>query len=259
MRSGVLKSDGVREVALGDLHVPDHDPHAWELALRAVEVIQPERVILLGDMLDCASVSRYRQPPKVIADGLQPQIDLFGSCMRDLHSAAPDAQIVMLPGNHELRIEAWLMDHPGLWGLDALRLPNLLRLDRLGVVWEPQEVPILRTLIAKHGSRVRRASGASALAELADEFYSVSVLHGHTHRLGAAYASTRSGLVAGYECGCLCNLTPAYLHNRPNWQHGLAVITHWRKDAFHVDLIPFLGSGANRKAVVWGQAVRTEG
>lgn len=258
MRSPVLKSDGVREVALGDLHVPEEDGYAWELACRCVEDIQPARVILLGDMVNFDPVSRWRNAPDVVAAGLQPEIDRLHARLAELRSSvADDCRIVYIPGNHEQRLEGWLMDHPGLHGLHALRLPALLELDRFSIEFaEGGEVAILPSLLAKHGSRVRRASGASALAELQDEFFAVSVIHGHTHRLGAVYATTRNGLVAGYENGCLCTLEPHYLQARPNWQRGFSVITHWRKEAFHVDQVPFLGEGRRMKAVVMGGELR---
>ena len=251
-----MADEAVREVVLGDLHAPDHNPWAWELACKLVEVVAPAHIVLLGDLCSFDPVSRFRQPAEVLARGLQADVDVLHRCLADLRSAAPTARIAFTPGNHEQRLEAWLLDHPGLQGLRALALPAVLELGRFNIEYCEREVSILRTLVAKHGSHVRKASGASALAELQDEFFQVSVIHGHTHRLGAVYATTRTGLVAAFENGCLCRFDLPYLRTAPNWQLGCSVVTHWQRDTFHVAQVPFLGEGDRLKAVVMGKEVR---
>ena len=129
------------------------------------------------------------------------------------------------PGNHEDRLEKYIWEHPELHGLEALKLPALLGFEGLGIEKVEQEINYGDRLLVTHGSIVRKDSAYTAKGELLNQFYSISVMTGHTHRGGMHMATTRHGLVQAVESFCLCDLHPAYIKGEPNWQQGIVLAT----------------------------------
>jgi len=220
-----------------DEHCPHQDDSARSIALKICEDFKPDVRVSLSDGLDFYAVSKYDKDPSVMKDGgLQTEIDVWKRCQREWISASPGARVVSIIGNHENRLERYLWRHPELYGLEALKLENLLDFSSLGIEDVKKEVffPDLRIT---HGSYVRRHSGASAKAELEADFYSSNILSGHTHRGGTHYATTRKGVVSASECFCLCDLDPPY-DPSPNWQQGITLATIHNDTPF-IEQIPF--------------------
>lgn len=241
------------EVNLSDIHVPYQDNHAVALALCVIRFVKPERVNVLGDLCDFYKLSRFDKDPD--AFDLQAELDdarSFFQYLRRVHRG----DVTFLPGNHELRLEKYLRRNPELHGLDALTLPNLLRLSEHNVRYCEHEVEIVpERLVAKHGDVVRKYAGYSAKAELERDGYWVSTITGHTHRLATVHSTYRGNAVIGVENACLCNLEPEYVKN-PNWQHGISIVSVLDNGMFTVTTVPFLGRGDEMRAIVFGEEVR---
>lgn len=239
------------------MHIPYHDPWAVGLAVRVVATWQPDLLIYNGDLLDFYAVSFFDKDPKQLADGgLQKEIDRWAEVRASFRQALPtEAKEEFVPGNHELRLHRYLCRNSALHDLRVLELPSLLGLTEMGIRYHADEISLANgNLVVRHGSLVRKQSGASARAELEQERYTVSTVTGHTHRLGSVMVRTRNGVVGAWENGCLCGLNPEYA-KRPDWQHGLTLVDV-DGDAFHAFNVPFLGEGAAMKAFVNGQKVR---
>lgn len=246
-----------RELNLSDVHIPYHDPHAWQLTLNIVSEVKPTKINILGDALDFYQLSTFDKDPKQLENGrLQEDLDQWFRMARELQRAAPETcKYTFVPGNHEDRLRRYLNRNPELYGLRALELPSLMRLDELGITYHADEVEIVPgLLVGKHGDVVRKDSAFSAKGELEKEKYAISTITGHTHRLGTHYARTRNRVVKAHENGCLCSLNPEYMKN-PNWQQGFTMTTHFGGELFHVEDVPFLNSGERVKAVVLGDVV----
>lgn len=246
-----------RELNVGDLHVPYHDPYALELFLKIIAIVKPTSINLNGDLCDFYEVSKFdKDPEEWKRGGLQRALDQWFAIATDIRQeAGPSCKVEFVPGNHELRLYKYLCRHSELADLDALKLPNLMRLGELDITYHEHEILVAQgNLVVKHGDMVRKESADSAKGELAKERYSISTLTNHTHRLGTTYVRTRNGVVKGQENGCLCDLNPKYMHF-PNWQQGLTMTLHWGKDLFHLVAIPFLGERDRMKCVVFDQVV----
>jgi predicted phosphodiesterase len=247
-----------RELNLSDIHIPYHDPFAWQLTLNIVAEVKPTKVNILGDALDFYQLSTFdKDPDQMKNGGLQENLDQWFRMVRDMQRVAPiDCEYTYLPGNHEDRLRRYLMRNPELYGLEALKLSSLMRLEQLGIQYFEDEVQIIPgVLLGKHGSIVRKDSAMSARAELDRERYTYSVISGHTHRKGTYYVTTRTRTVKAVENGCLCLLNPDYIVGIPNWQQGFTMTTHFGGEMFHIEDIPFLNSGERVKAIVMGNVV----
>lgn len=206
---------------LGDFHVPYQDSAAVKVALKIVKDVQPDEIVLNGDIIDFYSVSGYLKDPSRI-NTLQPDIDKTRALIGHMrHDIAPEAKFTYTEGNHENRLKRLLLSKaPELYHLRALTVPELLGLDEEGIKYlDNYQVADMNFI---HGRIVRKYSAYTAKA--ASEQWG-NVIQNHTHRLGAHYRTDHKGRFCAYENGCLCSMNVEYIHGQPDWQHGFSIMT----------------------------------
>lgn len=218
-------------VVLGDLHIPDHDPRAVKLAERFIGEVKPDMVVLNGDILETKAVSRWpRNPTEDAIENLQREIDVTRKWLQAVRDLAPKARIVYIEGNHEFRLRSYLYSNaPALSFLDAVSMKSLLGLPDLdiryvasrGAKWTDTYIR-WGDLLVGHFDVTSKSAGAAAL-KLLDK-YGISLIQGHTHKVASVHAKgLLSGLIGGWEIGCLCRLEPDFMA-MANWSHGFAVV-----------------------------------
>lgn len=210
---------------IGDVHIPYHDPPALKCALKITKDLKPDRVILIGDIIDFYSISRYMKDPGRI-NSLQPDIDKTRAMIDHIRTdIAPNAEIIYLEGNHEDRLGRFLLTKaPELYNLRALTVPELLDLRKMDITYKIEHQ--IGDLTLTHGHIVRKHSAYTARAMSED--YGC-VISGHTHRLGSHYRTDRRGHVCAYENGCLASMGDVeFIKGTPNWQHGFSVLSENR-------------------------------
>jgi predicted phosphodiesterase len=240
-------------IVLPDIHVPYHDEKAINLVLKYVKDVKPDKIIQLGDFYDTFGISKYDKDPNRV-DTLQQEIDTGYKLWKDIKRASPKSELVMLEGNHEARLRAFLMKNPGVYSLDALKPKNLFKLDELKVKWIPQEetYKINNSLVVIHGhnaggGKLSQHSAYSAKNTL-EKWGNVSGIMGHGHRLGMSCKTLHDGsVVQWYEAGHLANPHPDYMKN-PNWQQGF-IIVRYTNNRFHIAAVPI----TNYKMMVDGK------
>lgn len=220
-----LGSD-IRVLSLSDIHVPYHEPKAVEAAVKFGRKWKPSVVLLNGDISDFYSISRWDRDPK--------KRDLIGECeqvhemLAWLRKAFPKARMVYKLGNHEERWDHYIWNKCAeLWGLDALRLQNVLHLDDLGIemVGDKRPVMIGPHLVGLHGHELVR--GLTSPVNQARGLFMrtlTSALAGHGHTTSTHVQGNMLGKeIACWSQGCLCDLHPLYMpintHN-----HGFAAV-----------------------------------
>ncbi len=235
--------DGYRFVCLPDSHGYLIDNEAAEAALAFVRFYRPVRVILLGDHVDFAAISRFDKPPSDIAR-IGEDLDACRAFMAKVRASAPDARIHYLKGNHEARFARFLWKHQevaALFQAQGMDLPNLIGLGDFNIEWEETgALEITPALIVKHGHVVRQRSGYTATGEL--ERNGISGISGHTHRLGQVYKRNRAGMMTWVESGCLCKYDPDYMEGQlSDWQQGISFGTvSLRGKGFTVHTAPII-------------------
>jgi len=232
---------------------PTHDEDALSVALSVVKAAKPAQVVLVGDNADLPEFSRYRTTP-AFAQTTQATIDRLTMLCGELRSAAPDARIIWLAGNHEERLPNFILDNaraafglrqgntPESW--PVLSMPYLCRMDEFQVEYVPGYpashhwiTPRLKVI---HGDK-HASNGSTAHKYLATE--KASVVFGHVHRREYA-ARTREDHdgpreVMAASPGCLARIDGAVpstkggtdLDGRPmrrheDWQQGVAVVEY---------------------------------
>lgn len=209
-------------VAIGDVHIPYEDRTAIECAFSIIRSIQPDNVVLIGDIIDFYTVSKYAKDPTRI-NTLQEEIDQTYQFLSEVRDVAPKARIIYMEGNHEDRLNRFLMTKaPELYCLRFMQVARLLRLNDFKMEYNDGHEVIGDTTFT-HGHIVRKHSAYSARA-MAEEYG--TVLFGHTHRLGMHHKRDGRGDMIAIENGCLCELDPGYVKGIADWQQGFTVITY---------------------------------
>lgn len=260
---------GYRRDILREDYDPFHDEQAMDVALQVVKETQPDVIVNLGDLVDLPEFSRHPQEPG-FARTTQRSIDRAHEWLAQQRASSPDAQIVLLEGNHDRRLEkAIVQNAQSAFGLQranvpeswpVLSLPFLLRMDELGVEYiegYPANIFWINDNLACIHGHKSRSGGSTAAAVVGDE--RSSIIFGHIHRIELQHQTRRirSGSKNNLAAcpGCLCRIDGAVpgfksstdIYGRPvqsweNWQQGIAVVSYEEGDGFfHVELVPIHG------------------
>ena len=232
---------------------PFHDEAAMAIAVGIVADVNPDLIVLLGDVLDLPAWSRFTQEP-AFAFTTQEAIDRTHLWLAELRANAPDARIVYIEGNHDRRLRKAIVDNakeafglrqaattPSTW--PVMSIPHLLRLEELkveyvdaypaGVFWVNQNLACI------HGEKLKPSQVVD------DE--RVSIIQGHVHRIAMQHKTRRvfGGAKTMFAAtpGCLCRVDGAVpstkgstdSFGRPvpraeDWQQGLAVVQYEEGD-----------------------------
>jgi hypothetical protein len=223
---------------------PTHDRDAWDLTIQVCQEMKPDRIILLGDMLDMPDWSdKFLRSPEMQYT-TQATLLEFNWWLQRLRKIVPNAQIDYLEGNHENRLYKHIIKYSAqLYGLQrvdltqkqpAYSIPNLLALDKLGITYHENypkgELWLNDNLRVSHGTIVRQGSGMTT-ATVAKETR-CSQIFGHIHRIEVATKTVPSvkGEIS-YKIvspGCICRIDGIVPGNgnHQNWQQGLAEVIY---------------------------------
>lgn len=231
---------------LSDIQIPYQDKPVLDLVLRFLRDIEPDGVVLNGDICDMYSISTFNKNP-VSTPSLNREIAEVGWLMSTLSAIPSIKEKWFTGGNHEDRLRRYIWQNASAFGSVAkLSFPQLFGLDEYGFKWRPYGGHVmLGKLMVTHGSLIRKHAGETARAHF--EKYGTSVLVGHSHRLGAYHHRNVRGAHGAYEAGCLCRLDPEY-EQHPNWTQGMAVVHVDKGGWFSVQLVPVL----DRRTIIYG-------
>lgn len=179
-----------------DFHSQMCDPFALRVFLDFAKWTQPDVVVLNGDVVDFASISRHRKLPGHFHWNLQDEIDWARRFFGDVRAACPDSTILFVIGNHEYRLVNYLADTaPELASLRTLSFSALFGLEehRIGLVCRsnflaPYSAQKRKELsenwhvigdayVVTHGTKFGKVASADQLAR-----FQKSGTSGHTHR-----------------------------------------------------------------------------
>lgn len=210
-----------KTAVFSDIHLGIHDKAALIAAIQYAKQDRVENIILNGDILDSAQISRH--PKHADTPKFLNEIELAKQFLEGLRSEFKDQNIYFKIGNHEDRLERYLMQNAdALAGLIDFR--KLLKLDDLGIrfVESTQFMRIENTYIV-HGHEMKVSGGVNPARALILKA-AANVVMGHVHRTSFASIKSLDGkFYKAYTTGCLCKLKQNYMpHSNSN--HGFAII-----------------------------------
>lgn len=242
--AGALAPPGIeRWVVLPDLQAPYHD----KATLAAVEKLMGEYFfhgyLQIGDFLDFDCISSHNKNKLRLVEGKRIHKDYeIAAEILDRHQALirannPNAKFVIIEGNHEYRMEAWLDANPAAAGF-GMEVPSALEFGRRGITWIPFWSTGKAYRIGKakfiHGRYTNQYHAAKHAQN-----YGCNIFYGHTHDI-QTYSKEMQGednTIVGQSLGCLCR-NQSYMQGRPNkWQQAFAVFEFFPDGFFTYNII----------------------
>lgn len=233
-----LKGDKVR-MLFGDLHGSYQDPTAVARVLADVKSMQPDEIILGGDMVDCGGFLAQHHTLSYLPQleyTYEEDLAAAGAFLDALSAAAPKASIEYIEGNHESRVEKFAIKQAlsnrtdSNWLVRQLAPQYQLKLKERGIPYyrssehyDGLTVPgwIKRGKIyITHAISTAKHAAAQAISKTAG-----NVIYFHSHRADTYTTNlVNSGVVSAWNPGCLCKRQQLYMHTNPSgWAHGYAL------------------------------------
>lgn len=227
-----------------DTHIPYHDKKSYQLMLDVGKHLKKKKilkeVIILGDYADFYAVNSHGKHPDMMHT-LQNEVDLVIDHLWKLKALFPDQKMVFIQGNHEYRLERYLVNRaPELFGITDTK--KILELDQMGFHYEKygrdQAYKVLGTnLIARHEPISMGVNCALATLQKGG----TSIIFGHTHRWQHVAINTLDNrTIRGYSCGNLINKKASvfgYMKNKDDWTQGFAVAYKEKKKSHVVPVM----------------------
>ena len=251
------------EVITGDWHGNKIDPAAFRALLSDIKAIQPNRLFLGGDILDCGGFLAEHHALGYVADtadSYEQDCDMANKLLDSVAEAGSDPETHYIEGNHEWRVERWALSQKLGHHRDvellrrAFAAEHVLRLDQRGIKYyrsgETHGDCNVPGWVKLDGLYYVHRVGRSARAVV--ERAAANVVYFDTHR--ADYLPVRkvgTGLIAAWNPGCLCKFQPLYCNTRPTeWNHGYLVRFISRTGKFQMLNIP-IQDGQSFGAVIF--------
>jgi hypothetical protein len=232
------KGDRIR-VAFGDLHGCKANGPAVSALLSDIKMLSPDEIILGGDMTDCGGFLAQHHTMGYVAETdytWEEDIAATNAFLDALQEAAPGAVLLYMEGNHENRVERWIITETLRHPQDARYLRsilgphNMLRLKERGIRFyarNEQHGNCRQPGFIQRGKCffVHEISSGRNAASTALNRVGGNVVFFHTHTSDSAIGFRPGvGNIGAWNPGCLCELRPMWQHTRPNdWTHGYAV------------------------------------
>jgi hypothetical protein len=232
-----------RNMRSGQL-LPFHDRNVLSVALQMTHQYKWDKIIFLGDILDNTMFSdKFLKKPSYYFTS-QPALVEASWFIGKIRNYQPEADIVVIEGNHDVRIENFISKHflsgYGLRAADEIdedalmSVPKLLGLNSIGVEYygnyPESSYQVYGDTVAIHGDVARKPPGATSNA--LSESSIMNKVFGHIHR--AEMVSRKVASVNGEQvfrfvsvpCSCKIDGTVPGSTREQNWQQGVGVSTH---------------------------------
>ena len=252
--------------------IPIHDERAINVALQLAKALRPELIVNLGDNVDLSNLSRFKKDSDHFFRTLAPSFQRAHDIYAQLRSDNPDAQIVEVSSNHEVRLRDTILQHiPNLYDVrraneekekyPVMSYPYMANLERVGVDWiggyGAAEFVINDDLAFRHGRETGNRT-QSAASQIMRNHPETNNVHGHAHEMSTAYKTTRAGrLLASVAVGAVCRtdgVVPSYHNavddlNQPvkkqeQWQQGVLAIHDYGQGRYDFRHIPIVDGTA---------------
>lgn len=236
-------------IYLADHQCPYIDEALHQAVLAAIRSIQPRKIGHVGDLADYTNISVHKDHAKVKA-AVDECTDGAVHVLTDVRDAAPDAEIDILEGNHDIRPFSELLLRAermagirsgslrGDGGDELVTLDKMWRLAELGInmVSDPRGwmhgeleiVPGENGLVAVHGNLTGQHVAARLLKKVGR-----SVIFGHIHRPEHIFEwnTTIKREQQAMAIGCSCEVRGGGGKNYPTfvandgWLQGPCLVT----------------------------------
>lgn len=180
----------------------------------------PDLVIMNGDVIDAATISRHPPIGWEKSPSIERELDTAADRLSEIEKASPAARHIWTLGNHDARFETRIASLiPELKGVKGVSLKDHFP------AWEPAWSVELPGVIVKH----RFKGGAHAAYNNAVSS-GRSIVTGHLHAANVTAYTDYNGTRWGVDGGTMADPTgpqfTGYTEDNPlNWREGFVVLT----------------------------------
>ena len=190
-------------------------------------------IVQMGDICDFDTFSKYLTDPRSATSATK-AIEQARAFFAHLRKIAPLARICFKEGNHDVRLQKYILEKaPALIELAELDLNHLYHLEKNGVEFfrTTDRLVLEGGLKLTHGDRHSSAgSSYTAMAELRACEAGLSMITAHIHTFAHVFTPDRFALVCGYF-GSMEPGAFKYIGDRlPTCRAGFAVALRIRMD-----------------------------
>lgn len=252
-------------VVLADHQAPYIDNALHAATLSMIHDLAPRKIAHIGDLCDYTNISKHKDHA-VVKASVDECTQAGTDILVGLRNAAPDAEIQILEGNHDVRPMSELLLraermagvragdlHDGKGREELLSVRKLWRLDELGIElvsdprgWQHAELEIVpgpKGLVAVHGW----LTGANVAARTLEKV-GRSVILGHTHGPEHVFQWSKQlqieqqAMVVGCQCAVRGNKHFPTFVPRDGWLQGPAIVTVYGDGEFTLERARWNGS-----------------
>jgi predicted phosphodiesterase len=214
-----------------DIHYPDHDIKALDVAEQVLKDWKPNRIVYIGDAYDATPVSHWLKDKKRKLENKRLLKDYEGvQKMLNRHAQLAGKQlkeVVYMLGNHEDWIREYIDCNPEVEGL--IEIENHLKSPGKGIKFKM--IPYIgRDRIFKvgklyliHGEYTNQYHASKTV-----NVYDRNIMYGHVHSVQEAGKVSPVDVEDRHmavSIGSLCNKNPDYGEGKPNaWVHAFALV-----------------------------------
>ena len=216
---------GIKKVlVLSDIHLPYHDVNALETAIQYGKEQNVDAVYLNGDILDFYQISQHQKDARK-RPSMKEELEIAREFFDYLRQEFPTQTIYFKPGNHEHRLERYLiLKAPELLDCEEFQLKILLRLEEYKIIFINRRTKTyFGKLLVEHGDRMKGSGGVNPARTLFMK-YKRHALCGHFHRKSEHSEKIYDDkIISTFSVACLCELEPEYFEVN-NHVHGFAIV-----------------------------------
>jgi predicted phosphodiesterase len=234
-------------IILPDVHLTEILPKDYLPVRDFVKTFKPDKIILLGDFMDVASLSAWDMDKKRLMEGrrFKKEVDCANRELDYLQRYTKDKKdgIIYLEGNHEDRVNRYLDSNPEMEGM--IEVPEQLRLRERHIKWvKMNKLHKLGEMYFTHGMYTNIYSAAKHLQKLG-----CNITYGHQH--GTQTYMQNMAMQKphmAYALGTLGDKAPDYMKGKPgNWINQFAVF-YWDTKTGQFNLYPI---NVIKESFVW--------
>lgn len=253
------RADGIvrRALVTPDKHFPLHDQPAINAVCDAIQIVQPDVYIDLGDTGEWELFSTHhwrgidKPPDHILIPMLDSSVEEVNEGMDQIDRALNEVgckERHFVQGNHEV----WLDNFAKQETRPRFYTENALKLKERGYEFHPyfrKKLLKIGKLNFAHGHRTGMHHAKAHLM-----MYGESVMYGHTHDLQRYTHTALGGTISAWSLGCLKDIKTDedWLRgNLTNWNHAFAIVDWFENGNFKVDVVEIV----NGKTTLWGNII----
>lgn len=130
-----------RVLVLNDLHIPFHSTSAVNLVMSVAKDVQVDEIIINGDLLDFYNINSHGPKHPHVISSLEDEIYEGRTFLEELRDLFPKAKIHFIYGNHEHRLDRFIMQYCKAF-FNLVKLESMLNLKGLKIDHTPYNSPL---------------------------------------------------------------------------------------------------------------------